>query len=143
MLHIPVDAGAMTCKVPVGPGVTLPLSPFFGVMGVAPPPAWGRLSTKEPRAHGGNLDNKELGEGAVLWLPVHAPGALFSAGRRAWRAGRWRGLHQRARDVPDRAFPPDGREGRRRGRPRAALPRGGDRRRTTSRWGCTRTSTSR
>jgi acetamidase/formamidase len=80
MLHIPVDRAAMTCKVPVGPGVTLPLSPFFGVMGVAPPAAWGRLSTKEPRAHGGNLDNKEIGEGATLWLPVHVAGALFSAG---------------------------------------------------------------
>jgi acetamidase/formamidase len=80
MLHIPVDKAAMTCTVPVGPGVTLPLSPFFGVMGVAPPPAWGRLSTKEPRAHGGNLDNKEIGAGATLWLPVHVAGALFSAG---------------------------------------------------------------
>jgi acetamidase/formamidase len=80
MLHIPVDKAAMTCTVPVGPGVTLPLSPFFGVMGVAPPREWGRLSTKEPRAHGGNMDNKEIGEGATLFLPVHAPGALFSAG---------------------------------------------------------------
>ena len=80
MLHIPVDRQAMTGHVPVGPGVTLPLSPFFGVMGVAPPPAWGAISTKEPRAHGGNLDNKELGAGSTLWLPVHVPGANFSAG---------------------------------------------------------------
>jgi acetamidase/formamidase len=80
MLHIPVDRAARTGRVPVGPGVTLPLSPFFGVMGVAPPADWGAISTKEPRAHGGNLDNKEIGEGATLFLPVHAPGALFSAG---------------------------------------------------------------
>jgi acetamidase/formamidase len=80
VLHIPVDRAAMTCTVPVGPGVTLPLAPFFGVMGVAPPEEWGQISTKEPRAHGGNLDNKEIGEGATLFLPVHAPGALFSAG---------------------------------------------------------------
>ncbi|HZF75164.1 MAG TPA: acetamidase/formamidase family protein [Acetobacteraceae bacterium] len=80
MLHIPVDRAAMTCRVPAGPGITLPLSPFFGVMGVAPPPEWGAISTKEPRAHGGNLDNKELGEGATLFLPVHVPGANFSAG---------------------------------------------------------------
>ncbi|MFC7542322.1 hypothetical protein ACFQU2_26505 [Siccirubricoccus deserti] len=65
----------MTCKVPVGPGITLPLSPFFGVMGVAPPPEWGAISTKEPRAHGGNLDNKEIGAGATLFLPVFVPGA--------------------------------------------------------------------
>ena len=80
VLHIPVDRQAMTCKVPVGPGITLPLSPFFGVMGVAPPAEWGTISTKEPRAHGGNLDNKELGEGATLFLPVFVPGANFSAG---------------------------------------------------------------
>jgi acetamidase/formamidase len=80
VLHIPVDRAARTCRVPVGPGVTLPLAPFFGVMGVAPPAEWGAVSTKEPRAHGGNLDNKELGEGAVLFLPVHVPGANFSAG---------------------------------------------------------------
>jgi acetamidase/formamidase len=49
-------------------------------MGVAPPPAWGRISTIEPRKHGGNLDNKELVAGTTLFLPVHAKGALFSAG---------------------------------------------------------------
>ncbi|UFN50482.1 acetamidase/formamidase family protein [Roseomonas sp. OT10] len=80
MLHIPVDREARTCRLPMGEGITLPLSPFFGVMGVAPPPEWGRISTKEPRAHGGNLDNKEIGEGATLFLPVHVPGAMFSAG---------------------------------------------------------------
>jgi acetamidase/formamidase len=80
ILHIPIDRQAMTCKVPVGPGITLPLSPFFGVMGVAPPAEWGMINTKEPRAHGGNLDNKEIGEGATLFLPVHTEGALFSAG---------------------------------------------------------------
>ncbi|MCX8133966.1 MAG: acetamidase/formamidase family protein [Roseococcus sp.] len=80
MLHIPVDREKRLAHVPVGPGVTLPLAPFFGVMGVAPPAEWGPISTKEPRAHGGNLDNKEIGEGATLFLPVHVPGALFSAG---------------------------------------------------------------
>ncbi|MCX7932108.1 MAG: acetamidase/formamidase family protein, partial [Rhodovarius sp.] len=80
MLHIPVDRSAGTCRLPMGGGITLPLSPFFGVMGVAPPAEWGAISTKEPRAHGGNLDNKELVEGTSLFLPVHVPGALFSAG---------------------------------------------------------------
>jgi acetamidase/formamidase len=82
LIHIPVDKGAMTCKLPFGRngGLHLPLSPFFGVMGVAPPMEWGQISTKEPRAHGGNLDNKELVAGSTLYLPVHAPGALFSAG---------------------------------------------------------------
>jgi acetamidase/formamidase len=80
MLHIPVDHEKRTGHVPIGPGVTLPLAPFFGVMGVAPPAEWGAISTKEPRAHGGNLDNKEIGEGATLFLPVHVPGGNFSAG---------------------------------------------------------------
>jgi len=80
MLHIPVDREARTGHVPMGPGITLPLAPFFGVMGVAPPADWGAISTKEPRAHGGNLDNKELGEGATLFLPVHVAGGNFSAG---------------------------------------------------------------
>ncbi len=40
----------------------------------------GTISTREPRAHGGNLDNKELVEGARLYLPVFVPGANFSAG---------------------------------------------------------------
>jgi acetamidase/formamidase len=82
LLHIPVDREANTCRLPFGPngGAVLPLSPFFGVMGVAPPVAWGQISTREPRAHGGNLDNKELVAGTTLWLPVHAPGGLFSAG---------------------------------------------------------------
>jgi acetamidase/formamidase len=30
--------------------------------------------------HGGNMDNKELVAGTTLYLPVHAPGALFEAG---------------------------------------------------------------
>ena len=83
MLHIPVDRDARTCRLPFGPqegGLELPLAPFFGVMGVAPPADWGAINTKEPRAHGGNLDNKELGEGATLWLPVWTEGAMFSAG---------------------------------------------------------------
>jgi acetamidase/formamidase len=76
--HIPIDRAARTCRLPWG--TELPLSPFFGVMGVAPPPEWGTISTVEPRAHGGNLDNKELGAGATLYLPVFVPGANFSAG---------------------------------------------------------------
>ncbi len=76
--HIPVDRARRTCRLPWR--TELALSPFFGVMGVAPKPAYGAISTKEPREHGGNLDNKELGAGSTLFLPVWAPGANFSAG---------------------------------------------------------------
>ena len=76
--HITVDRAAKTCRLPWG--TELPLSPFFGVMGVAPKPGYGAISTKEPREHGGNLDNKEVGAGSTLFLPVWVPGANFSAG---------------------------------------------------------------
>lgn len=75
---IPLDLDAMTARLSWG--LNLPLQPFFGVMGVAPPPNWGRISTIQPRAHGGNLDNKELVAGTTLYLPVFAEGALFSCG---------------------------------------------------------------
>ena len=78
LTHIPIDRARGVCRMPYG--VELPLAPFFGVMGVAPPPVYGTISTVQPREHGGNLDNKEIGEGATLFLPVWAPGALFSAG---------------------------------------------------------------
>lgn len=37
------------------------------------------MSSKEPRAFGGNMDNKELGAGSTLYFPVFVLGALFSA----------------------------------------------------------------
>ncbi len=65
----------------VAPGVVVPLDrPFFGTMGVAPPPPLGRISSGPPGIHTGNVDNKDLGAGATLYMPVHASGALFSAG---------------------------------------------------------------
>ncbi len=76
--HIPVDRSRGTCKLPWGTELTL--APFFGVMGVAPKPGYGTISTIQPREHGGNLDNKELTAGSTLFLPVWAEGALFSAG---------------------------------------------------------------
>ncbi len=75
---IPLDAERGVATLPWG--LELELAPFFGVMGVAPPPEWGRISTIEPRIHGGNIDNKELVRGTTLYLPVFAEGALFSCG---------------------------------------------------------------
>jgi len=63
-----------------GPGIEIPLRPFFGSMGVAPPPEAGRVSSSPPGIHAGNLDNKELVAGTTLWIPVHVPGALFHIG---------------------------------------------------------------
>jgi acetamidase/formamidase len=61
-------------------GITLRLAPFFGSIGVAPPPLVGRISSRPPGYHGGNLDNKDLVVGSTLYLPVHVPGALVSIG---------------------------------------------------------------
>jgi acetamidase/formamidase len=78
MTHLPVDRARRVCTMPWG--TELPLAPFFGVMGVAPPPEFGTIASKEPRIHGGNLDNKELTAGSTLFLPVWVPGANFSTG---------------------------------------------------------------
>ncbi|WP_376984436.1 acetamidase/formamidase family protein [Bosea sp. R86505] len=78
LLHIPLDLNAKIGKLPWG--LELELAPFFGVMGTAPPPAWGRVTSIVPRAFGGNLDNKEMVEGATIFLPVFVEGGLFSCG---------------------------------------------------------------
>jgi acetamidase/formamidase len=78
LMIIPLDRQAMIGRLPFG--LDLPLKPFFGVMGVAPPASWGRITSVIPRTHGGNIDNKELMAGATLYLPVHVAGALFSCG---------------------------------------------------------------
>jgi acetamidase/formamidase len=75
---IPLDREHMTAQF--APGVTIPLHPFFGSMGVAPPLAFGRYDSTPPTINGGNMDNKELVEGTTLYLPVWAPGALFEIG---------------------------------------------------------------
>ncbi|HKT22147.1 MAG TPA: acetamidase/formamidase family protein, partial [Nitrososphaerales archaeon] len=60
-------------------GIKVPLRPFCGVMGVAPPEA-GSFPVMPPGRHGGNLDIKHLTKGSRLELPVWVPGALFSTG---------------------------------------------------------------
>ncbi|MGI9524076.1 MAG: acetamidase/formamidase family protein [Hyphomicrobiaceae bacterium] len=78
MIHSVLDRSQMTATLPWGQ--KLKLSPFFGVMAVAPPAAWGKISTLPPRRNGGNLDNKELVAGSTLYLPIHVSDALFSIG---------------------------------------------------------------
>jgi acetamidase/formamidase len=63
-----------------GPGIEVPLHPFFGSMGVAPPPDFGRYDSTAPTIIGGNMDNKELVAGTTVFLPVHVAGALFEVG---------------------------------------------------------------
>ncbi|HLH38812.1 MAG TPA: acetamidase/formamidase family protein [Bryobacteraceae bacterium] len=75
---IPLDRQKMIGHF--APGIDIPLRPFFGSMGVAPPESMGKVSSSPPGIHAGNLDNKELVAGTTLFIPVHAAGALFEVG---------------------------------------------------------------
>ena len=75
---IPIDL--TTGIAEVAPGLRIPTQPFFGQMGVAPPHEWGRLDSRPPNKHGGNIDNKELRPGTRLFLPIWIDGASFSVG---------------------------------------------------------------
>lgn len=75
-----LDTVAGTATMQGVPGVTIPLRPFFGSVGVAPPELSGRINSRAPGYHVGNLDNKELVEGSTLYLPVHVRGGLLSIG---------------------------------------------------------------
>lgn len=56
----------------------IPLNPMIGVIGVAP--AGDGVNCGTPGAHGGNMDNKMVAEGATLYFPVATKGALFGTG---------------------------------------------------------------
>ena len=75
---IPLDRERMVAKF--APGIEIPLHPFFGSMGVAPPESAGRYDSAPPWMHAGNIDNKEMVAGTTLYIPVHAKGALFEVG---------------------------------------------------------------
>ncbi len=78
MKIIPLDEKRMVARF--APGIEIPLHPFFGSMGVAPPESSGKFSSNPPWIHAGNLDNKDLVAGTTLYIPVHAAGALFEVG---------------------------------------------------------------
>jgi len=58
--------------------IRLPLNKMIGVIGVAP--ITGEIPCGAPDYHGGNMDCKEVKEGATLLLPVNVPGALLAMG---------------------------------------------------------------
>lgn len=71
---LPIEEGGFTNL----DGVRLPLAPMIGVIGVAP--RQGFIDTDTPGAHGGNMDDRRIGEGAKVYFPVHHAGALFALG---------------------------------------------------------------
>jgi acetamidase/formamidase len=78
LIHIGLDREAKLATMPSG--LKVPLAPFFGQLAVAPPRAYGKQNSKEPREFGGNLDCKDLIAGSTIYLPVWNDGALFSTG---------------------------------------------------------------
>jgi acetamidase/formamidase len=78
MKIIPLDQKRGVAKF--ADNIEIPLRPFFGSMGVAPPEAAGRVNSAPPGTHAGNLDNKDLVAGTTLFIPVHVAGALFEVG---------------------------------------------------------------
>ena len=76
---IPLDRQRKTAQV--AKGVVIPVDkPFFGTMGVAPDATLGRISSGPPGVHTGNLDNRDLHAGTILYMPIHVAGANFSVG---------------------------------------------------------------
>jgi acetamidase/formamidase len=78
MKIIPLDKAAGVAHF--GPGIDIPLHPFFGSMGVAPPKAFGKYDSAPPTIIGGNMDNKELTAGSRVFYPVFVSGGLFQIG---------------------------------------------------------------
>ena len=82
--YVDLDLSAMTGKFL--PSITIPLRPFQGTMGVAPPEGYfpplspGVTSSVPPGPHAGNLDLSVLTEGSTLYIPVWKPGALIYTG---------------------------------------------------------------
>jgi acetamidase/formamidase len=66
--------------------ISVPLKPFQGTLGLAPPDGYyaplspGVTSSVPPGPHAGNLDLSELSEGSTLFIPVWKPGALIFTG---------------------------------------------------------------
>jgi len=59
--------------------IAIPLTPFFGTMGVCPAAA-SAVPVMPPGTFGGNIDTRQLVEGSTLFLPVQVENALFSVG---------------------------------------------------------------
>jgi len=58
--------------------LVLPVAPMIGVIGVAPETE--AFPTGTAHCHGGNMDTKEIGEGATVYLPVFQRGAMLAMG---------------------------------------------------------------
>lgn len=71
---------------PFAANISVPLKPFQGTLGVAPPDGYypplspGVTSSVPPGPHAGNLDLNEMSEGSTVFIPVWKAGALIYTG---------------------------------------------------------------
>jgi len=81
-----MDLDLQAMKAPFARDINVPLKPFQGTLGLAPPDGYypplspGVTSSVPPGPHGGNLDLSELAEGSSLFIPVWKSGALIFTG---------------------------------------------------------------
>src|SRR5215207_1631491 len=74
--YLDLDLASMTTEFL--PGINLPVASFQGTFGVAPA-AGGVVSSVPPGQHAGNIDLRDLTEGAILYVPVfQTSGKLFT-----------------------------------------------------------------
>ena len=73
---VPLDRQKMLAHF--ASGVDIPIHPFFGSMGIATPT--GKSDSAPPWMNAGNMDNKELVAGSILFIPVNTKGANFEVG---------------------------------------------------------------
>jgi acetamidase/formamidase len=81
--YFTLDLGRMTTAF--SPDIELPLLPFQGTLGLAPPDGFfgvtnGVYSSVPPGPHGGNTDLREMGEGTRMFIPVWQPGGRIYTG---------------------------------------------------------------
>jgi acetamidase/formamidase len=81
-----LDLDLASMKAQFARDIGVPLKPFQGTLGLAPPDGYypplspGVTSSVPPGPHGGNLDLSELAEGSALFIPVWKPGGLIFTG---------------------------------------------------------------
>ena len=82
--YVDLDLRAMKGKFL--PNITVPLKPFQGTLGLAPPDGYfpalspGVTTSVPPGPHAGNLDLSELSEGSTLYIPVWKASGLIYTG---------------------------------------------------------------
>jgi acetamidase/formamidase len=82
--YLDLDLASMRARF--GSDISVPLKPFQGTLGLAPPDGYfpplspGVTSSVPPGPHAGNLDLSELSEGSTLFIPVWKAGGLIFTG---------------------------------------------------------------